>query len=80
MLSLFFFGRISNSFHVQKKAAKKKYNKEMVPKRSIYFYASTAQHFLSENVDAPYEDVGCFSPPREKRVLLKKLTPKKNIN
>jgi hypothetical protein len=34
----------------------------------------------SENVNAPYEDVGCSSPPREKQVVLKKLTPKKNIS
>jgi hypothetical protein len=34
----------------------------------------------SENVDAPYEGVGCSSPPHEKWAVLQKLTPKKNIS
>jgi hypothetical protein len=64
----------------RKRQPRKNTTKRWFPKEA---YTSTPQQpstSSSENVDAPYEDVGCFSPPREKRVLLKKLTPKKNIN
>jgi hypothetical protein len=71
---------ISNSFSMcRKRKPRKNITKGWIPKEATTSMPEQHNTSQSENVDAPYEDVGCSTPPHEKRVVLKKLTPKKNI-
>jgi hypothetical protein len=81
LLCPFFISHISNSIVMcWKRKSRKNTIKRWFPKEAS---TSTSEHHNtppSENVDAPYEDMGCSSPRCEKRAVLKKLTPKKNIS
>jgi hypothetical protein len=73
-----FFHASYVSFFMCRKRKQKNTTNGWFPKEA---FTSTPEHPTcspSENVDGPSEDVGCSLPPREKRAVLKKVTPKKN--
>jgi hypothetical protein len=72
---------VSNSFLIcRKRKPRKNTTKVWFSKEASTSMLEHHNPTPNEQDDAPFKQTVCSSPPRDKRDVLKKLTPKKNIS